>query len=150
MADIQILLNETLLSVVRESVGSNMFRHLYAVTGGEKKDILDDGDLACAFYVSSILSMFGLLESQHATVNGLVKDLEQSGWKKVEELQEGAVIIWEEQAQAHDEEHRHAGIYVGNDRAVSNSFEKKVPKEHHWTYNDTRGVEAIYWNDKLG
>jgi len=39
--------------------------------------------LDCAFFVSSILLMFGLIKKNHATVKNTLADMQKSGWQKI-------------------------------------------------------------------
>jgi hypothetical protein len=148
-------LSKTYLQTINNSVGSNLFRNLFAKVGGVEKDILNDGELSCAYFVSHILLMFKLINEGHATVKGTVRDMEQSGWVKIEDLREGAVLVWD--ASVQDEEgnmHDHIGFYIGDDQAISNSSSKRTPQRHFWTFakegeDGYRKVSAIYWNEKL-
>lgn len=126
-----------------------MWRNQYAKVNGERQDIIKDGQLACAFYVSTILVMFGLIKELHATVNGTVKDLEASGWKKVKKPKPGAVLAWEAITFDDGSVHKHIGFYIGQERAVSNSAEQGIPVEHDWLFNGSRKIETIYWHQKL-
>lgn len=136
---------DTYLAVVRNSVGTNSFKNFYALVFGGRKDILEDGRLSCAYFVSSVLHQFQLMKTPHTGINGTVSDMEESGWIKIAESREGAVILWEEKEDGRRERHKHLGFYMGNDAAISNNEEEGVPVVHHWTYNNGRGVEAIYW-----
>lgn len=143
----------TYLRMIRSSVGSRMFQRLYAK--GPKRDLLKGGRLACAFYVSSLLAARSLADGPHATVAGLVRDLERSGWRKISRPRIGCVLVWEEAEQVRGERHRHIGFYLGRGRAVSNSSRRQVPVRHHWTYGQADGqpkrrVIAKYWHPSLG
>lgn len=148
-----LLHRETYLSLIKESIGSKMFRTSWALVGGTKKDILKNGLLSCAFYASSVLVIAGLLPRVHATVAGTVRDMESSGWKKVSRPRPGDVLVWEG-ADTRDGIHTHIGFYVGKNSAVSNSSTKGVPLRHHWTFGakgkkPVRRVTAIFRSPKL-
>ena len=143
------LLRDSYLAVIDNSVGSSLFRNLYAEVDGEKKDIMDNGDLSCAFFTSSILALFKLVKETHATVDGTVRDLQESGWKIIKEPKIGAVLVWEKADFTNDGLHKHVGFYVENEKAISNSSKEKSPTKHHWTFNGERKVEMIFWNEKL-
>ena len=135
-------------------IRTNMFRNLYAKVDGVEQDILKDGDRSCAVFVSSILHHLQLIQEPHATVPGLVRDMEKSGWEEIQNPKEGAVLVWEEQLQASGEMHPHAGFYVGNEEAISNSWQQKQPMVHHYTYGEEEGkpirpIAAMYWHPKL-
>jgi hypothetical protein len=128
--------NSSYLAAVHDSVGSRMFRHLYALDEqGKRSDILQDGRLGCAYYVAFILYHFQLVKQPHATVASTVKDMEESGWTIVEAPEIGDVLLWEPSVEhVEDESHEHLGFYVGNERAVSNSSSTGEIVEHDWTF----------------
>ena len=146
---------DTYIAVIKNSVGSKMFRNSYAKVDGKKTDIMKNGDLSCAWFVSSLLYLFKLIKDAHATVNGTIKDLQQSGWKKIKKPKIGNVIVWEKIDFGNKDFHKHIGFYIGNNKAISTSNSKKgQPIIHHWTYGikrnkPVRKVKAIFWHKKL-
>lgn len=143
------LFRDTYLAMIKNSAGTKMFRNFYARVDGKKTDVMKNGDLSCAFFVSSLLSILGLAETTHGTIESTIKDMKQSGWKSVKKLASGNIIVWEEK-----KEHEHIGFYIGNNKALSNSSTKKSPAIHHFTYGvknskPVRKIEAIYWHKKL-
>lgn len=155
MALVTPLLFPTYLSLIEGAVGSSMFRHSYAMVDGEERDILEDGDLSCAFFVSSILTITRLSKEIHATVSGTLRDMEASGWTNIAEPRVGAVLVWEAQEQARGP-HEHIGFCISDTEAVSNDWITKVPTKQHITYgtredgSPVRAVTAIYWHPLLG
>lgn len=110
----KLLIIQTYLSMIRSSVGTTMFRHVFAEADGVRKDLLEDGQLSCAFYVSSMLSMFHLIGAQHTTVASTVKDLLEHGWREIVDPREGCVLVWESQVQKPGSgPHEHIGLYGG-------------------------------------
>jgi hypothetical protein len=79
---------------------------------------------------------------------GTIKDLNESGWIEIKNPHVGSIIVWDEM-DFDGEKHKHIGFYIGNKKAISNSFFKKVPTEHHWTFEGKRRGTNIFWNDKL-
>lgn len=142
-------MGETYLAAIKNSVGSKMFKNLWAKVDGKRKDILRDGDLSCAFYASSVLYLFKLIKEIHATVDGTIKDLKNSGWVDIKKPKMGAVLVWAEKDFGKGEKHKHMGFYIGNNQAVSNSSSKKCPKIHNWKIFDGRKIETILWHSKL-
>lgn len=143
---------DTYIATVQNSVGSKMFKQCFAFVNGAKKDIAENGVLSCALFVSSILVMFGLLKSRHATVEGALKYMQKNGWYKIKKPRAGAVLVWE--ASAESSSHKHIGFYISKNFAISNSSNKNVPTRHHWTFgknniNAKRRINSIWWNDKL-
>lgn len=141
--------------MIKNSVGSKLFRNLYFDVDGRSEDILKNGDISCSRFVSVILHSFYLLDQSHATVSGLITDMEKSEWKKIDKPRIGAVLIWEARKQNRGTVHRHPGFYVDNGKAISHRDIGRVPTEHDWEYkgeigiNSGRKVEAIYWHKKL-
>ncbi|MBP9822284.1 MAG: hypothetical protein KBC81_02485 [Candidatus Pacebacteria bacterium] len=147
----------SLLAIVENAVkdGDNyLFRNLYADEDGQEIDILENGRNSCGVFVSWILLTLGLIKSPHATVHATEKDMLDSGWFEVKELEPGAVIVWEKREGAMFDGERipkeHIGFYVGNNAAISNDSKKTgFPWSHHVTYDGTRNVEKIYWHNDL-
>lgn len=145
-------------NMIENSVGTNLFRNFYLKINGGEKDILENGRLSCAVFVSSILVLRGLIEGPprgpHATVKSLIKNMENSGWRKIKKLRPGAVLVWEPRKIGR-RVNEHVGFYFSAFFAVSNRAEEKGPFLHHWTFGEKRGkpvrrVSGIYWHDKLG
>lgn len=144
---------DSYLSAIRNSVDSKTFRNLFFEISDKKTDITKNGELSCAVFVSSILKMFDLIKKRHSTVSGTIKDLIDSGWKKIERPKRGSILVWEDK-NTEEGVHKHVGFYVGQRQAISNRRSTRVPSIHHWTYGTkdktpTRKVETIYWHQSL-
>lgn len=137
---------DTYLAVVKNSINSKMFRNLYAKVNGKKTDITDNGNLSCAFFVSSILYMFRLIREMHATVNGTVRGLIEFGWTEIEKPKVGCILVWKETDFGKGDLHKHIGFYIGQNKAISNDYKKGFPVEHEWKF---REIEIMLWNPKL-
>lgn len=144
-----LIIPETYLAVIKNSIGSKLFRNFYAKVNGKKTDILRNGELSCAFYVSSILLLFRLIKTGHATVDSTVRDLKQSGWKNIKKPKIGSIIVWKKISFGNKDSHKHIGFFIGNNKAISNISKLGYPREHHWTFGSKRKVELILWNKKL-
>ncbi|SRR3989339_919259 len=149
---IKQLKKESYLKFIKNSAGVSTWRNFYAEVGGVKKDVLKNGDLSCAFFATSVLLIFGLIEKVHFTVKGAVGDLEKSGWKEINNLKPGAVLIWEKNKFFSNE---HIGFYLNKKKAISNYFLKKKPFQHHFTYGTINGLPKrkiikIFWHKELG
>ncbi|MBU6491019.1 hypothetical protein KGQ25_02625 [Patescibacteria group bacterium] len=148
-----ILQKESYIAMVRNAEGTRLFRNLYAAVDGKRTDIVRDGDLSCAFFVSSILCFFRLIATPHATVSGLVRDLESSGWRKTEIPMPGDIIVWEPLLLSSGETHPHIGFFLGGEKAVSNDSETQTPINHHVTFGarsdgtPVRAIVALYTRD---
>lgn len=152
---LKFLKKKSLLAIVTNSLkgGDNyLFRNVYAKDeNGREIDILEDGKNSCAAFVSWILLAVELIKRPHATVEGTEKDLLDNGWYEIKELRPGAVLLWEPKIGKFDGLlHRHAGFYIGNNEAISNSSHNSgFPIKHHYDYNGARKVEKIYWHSDL-
>jgi hypothetical protein len=135
---IKILTYQNYLEMIKTSRGSKMFRRLYILDQGKKKDILKNGDLSCAFYVSSILKIFDLISAPHATVQGAIEDMLKNNWRETKALKPGNVLVWQEKKYDNGEYHSHLGFYLGKDKAISHNSWKKSPTVHHFTYGRTK------------
>jgi hypothetical protein len=149
MSDIIRLIPETYLAVIRNSVGSKLFRSFYAKVNGKKTDVMRKGELSCAFFVSSILTLFKLAKEVHATVDSTIKDMRESGWKKCRKPKIGCILLWEEMDFDRGCRHKHIGFFVGRDKAVSNSTKLHVPAAHHWTFNGKRKIRMMLAHPKI-
>lgn len=130
---IQLLPKETYLAMVQNAVGSHQYRNCYATVNGVKRDLVQGGKNACAFFTSTLLFGFGLIKKPHLTVESTRKDLIESGWKPIQKPIPGCILFWENKT-SKNEEHGHVGFYLANENAVSTSSSKKVVAKHHWTY----------------
>lgn len=140
------------IQVIKNSIGSKMFRNLY-VRSPEKNefDAMGDGANSCAFYVSSVLLLFGKASAVHGTIERTLEDMTQSGWAKVNTPKIGDVLLWESK-DFKDGPHRHIGFYIGGGKAVSNSSTQKAPAMHDKHFGqEKRKIEASYrmyhWDD---
>ncbi len=142
------LIFDTYIAVIKNSIGSKLFRNFYAKVDGKKLDIMNNGELSCAFYVSSILVLFSFIKKVHGTVDSTVKDLQQSGWRVIKKPKIGSIIVWEKMDFKKGDSHKHIGFYIGNNQAISNSYKLGYPIKHHLTFNNKRKVELILWNQR--
>ncbi|HET8575434.1 MAG TPA: hypothetical protein VFM02_04700 [Candidatus Paceibacterota bacterium] len=147
------MLQETYLTMLQKSVGSKMFQTAYVTVRGKKRDVLKNGELSCAFFVSSVLRLFGLIKEVHVTVSGTVSDMEKSGWKEIQKPRKGSVLIWEPVSEK-GEFHGHIGFFLGKSMAVSNSTKNKKIAEHHYTFGreksrPKRKIRRILHHPKL-
>ena len=129
--------------------------------GGKTIDILENGNLSCAFYVSSLLSLFStfkfLKNPPHSTIAGTIKDMKSSGWYEIKTLKPGSILLWEEKKfgdQYAKKGHKHLGFYVGKKKAISNSSKRGMPISHSFTFGFVnskrfRKIEDIFWHKAL-
>jgi len=147
------------LTVIKNSVGSKMFKHVYISENNKEKDILENGEYSCAYYVSCILKMFNLINqetSPHAMISGLIKNILNYGWKETKKLKPGNILIWEDGLATDGKMHSHIGFYLEKNKAISTIPRVSVviirgnnkiflsdkglglPKVHHYTYGQTK------------
>jgi len=155
------VLRDSYLRAIRNSIGTKLFRNFFALVDGKKKDILQSGDLSCAYFVSCVLKIFGLIKNPHLTVKRTIADMKQSGWRETKNLKVGCVLVWEKQ-RFNKDDHAHIGFYIGNNQAISNFYKKRTPMKHSFTFGGKaelsqghakrggkRKIEGIWWNKKL-
>ncbi len=148
---VKFLLRDSYLAVINNSIGTRMYRNLYAEVDNVVTDVSHDGELSCAYFVSSVLAALGLIKKSHAVVSSTVKDLQESGWHEVPAAHEppiGSVVVWENAAFSGGELHRHIGFYIGNGNAISNDQKTGCPNKHS-LQSATRNIESIFWHPKL-
>lgn len=131
----------TLIKIIKNSLNSNFFRNNYFFVKGKSKDILKNGRLSCAFYVTTILKILNLIKEIHLTVESTLKDLQKSGWYKIEKPKKGAIILWDKK-----NNHYHIGFYWDKKRAVSNISKKRKPSFHSLKY---RKILAFYSHEEI-
>jgi len=125
---------KNLVIVAENSCGSNFFRNYYV----QGRDILADGDLSCAWYVSTVLVAVRLIDGVSFKVNGLLHRLDESDqWKKylLQEcsLESGDIIVWDP-IEFRTNWHYHVGFYLDDDIAVSNRSISGQPGKHSIRY----------------
>lgn len=131
---------KTLQSLIESSVGSILFQHLFVThDDGSTTDILQGGELSCAFFASSLLSQAGLLDRPHATVAKVEKLLREQGWQETESSKMGDIVLWP----ASEAGHEHIGFYIDESTAISNSAIEKVPTRHGMTISGGRTPRAF-------
>ncbi len=141
---------ENFLLGVRNSIGSQLFR---SYLDKEGNDVLKDGDLSCAYFLSSILLIHGLIDRAHFTVPGTLIAMEKAGWYEIKTLKIGCIVIWGSVHQ-NGADHKHLGVYIGDQQAISNRSSLGMPGEHplHYSGLDKDGnkkkapVLAYYWH----
>jgi hypothetical protein len=125
-----LALKESLYAVLEGSIESSMFRKLYGKHAGALEDVINNGDLACAFFVSSILSMFELISGGiHTTVQVTLEDMEASGWQRTDVPEALAVVLWGEKQGDDGRPHFHIGICLDGIHAIEHSAKTKSPRK---------------------
>lgn len=125
-----------LVTMAQNACGSNQYRNYYV----DDCDILKNGDLSCAWFVSSLLVCNRLIDGVSFTVRGLETRLQESPcWDEVHfdllfgNLKPGDIIFWDS-IPFKKEKHYHVGIYTGSENAISNRSLTGQPGKHHIRY----------------
>lgn len=80
----RILKQKNYLVSIRNAIKSPMFRNLFVMDDtGNEYDILENGNLSCAFFVSSMLYIFQLIDGPHTTVHSTIDKMIEFGWKEI-------------------------------------------------------------------
>ncbi len=146
---VEILLKESYLAMIKNSVGTKMFQEYFAKVNGKKEEVLHKGDRSCAIYVSSILLLFRLIKNTQLTVHRTLKDMQKSGWVEIKRPKVGCILLWEEKEYGKGNPRKHIGFYIGKNKAISNSSKKGSPTIHSYKKHDGRKLEKVFWNSKL-
>lgn len=146
---IEIILPATYLAAIDNSAGSRFFQNLFARVDGKKADILRGGELSCAFFVSSLLLLFGLISRKHANVDSTLRSMRRSGWYDIARPKRGAVIVWGIKDFGKGDSHKHIGFCLDGRTALSHSFYKKTPVRHDIDSAKLGPIERILWHPRL-
>lgn len=140
------LLRRTLLHMLRASADTGMFQHVYVrrKSDGKELDTMEGGELSCAFYVSGMLAMAGLIDRAHSVVPTVIERMKQANWYEIPTPKPGCVVYWPEY-----EGHEHMGFKLEGDDYISNSLVKRSPQIHQAQLPDGRRPEAYYWHSAL-
>jgi hypothetical protein len=136
---------ETYQAMVRNSIGSAMFKNFYLKDAdGKELDAMDNGDNSCAFYVSAVLTIMGKVKGIHGTINSTLEDMRESGWQEAETMASGDVLVWEAM-EFPNGSFQHVGFYLGKDKAISASATQGVIAEHDVNFGEAnRPVIQIF------
>jgi len=133
--------------MVFASVGSVAFRNCSVIDDSNEnwsKDLLENGKLSCAYFVSAMMKIFDLIADLHVTVDGTIGDMKISGWHEIvirdqkdifNILQSGDVIVWK------GDPHKHIGFYFGAGAAISNCSGTGTIIAHRYDYQK---IEKIF------
>lgn len=138
--NIIVLPKETYQKMVENSKGTKMFNSLFVQVKetGIVQDILQDGMYSCAFFVSTVLAMFRLIDEPYTTVKSLREKVAQDKKKfyQVSQSECGDIIFWEEITFEDGSKNEHAGFALNAEEAMSTSFREKQVSKHHITFGE--------------
>jgi len=148
---VELLKYKSYLKMIKNSVGTKMFRNLYLEKDGKEIDATKNGNLSCAFFVSNVLLMWGMISEGHAIVERTTEDMKKNGWQEIakSKIKPGDVIVWEKQITPNGKLHLHNGFYIGDKKAISNYYKMKTPVIHSWDCNGKRKIIAVYHYPKF-
>jgi hypothetical protein len=140
------LAKKNYLYAIEAVVGSSLFRHMYVLDKrtGTEFDAMDDGDKACAYLVSGVLTLHGLIDHAHATVPTTIEKMTEAGWHKTDAPQWGDIVVWPTHS-----DHMHIGFYIDEHVCVSNSSQLRVPVKHGLQMHDGRRPVKYYTHSIL-
>jgi len=145
-----VAFKKTYFATLKNSVGSKLWRNFYMLHEGAYVDVLHDGNVSCAYYVSSILYQFRLIAEIHTFVDNTVTDMLRSGWIADPQPCPGAVIVWEPKTFATSgETHKHIGFYLRDNLAVSHSDKYRSPILHPCEQHNGRRIALVLWHPAL-
>lgn len=145
----KLLTQDNYLVMIKSSIGVKLWQTLYAEIDGKRVNITKNGKLSCAYFVSSLLHHFKLIDDVHATVEGTLKDLQNSGWKKTAYPKPGAIVVWEPSDDHDGTPHPHIGFFVGGGKAISNSSKLKYPTMHDIYFGRLQRKIRGFWMKKV-
>jgi hypothetical protein len=143
---LQRLIHKNLIYTVRTIVDSELFKHIYVrdTRDGREFDAMDDGIGACAYTVSGVLALHGLIDHPHATVAKTIARMQDAGWVKTNTPKPGDVVQW-----AALNDNMHMAFFIGDDQVIGNSTQNRVPKQYALTLPDGRKPIAYYTHPSL-
>jgi hypothetical protein len=127
----KMVLFQSYMAKIRNSAGDRAYRNLYySFDDGRVRDVLQNGNLSCAYFVSSVLQHFGLLKNFDINVESTVAAMKSAGWQKVAKPVPGNVIVWERRCFRRGDCHMHIGFFIGRGRVMSMSSRHRFPVYH--------------------
>ena len=140
---------QTYLKMIENSPGTKLFNSAFVedVRTGEVRDVLNDGELSCAFFVSGVLSLLGLMDRPHSTVKTVIDTLRGSkNWKEFDKksLKNGDIIVWEVVTFEDGTQNEHIGFCLDTNKAVSTSYIEKSVVLHSIDFDGKRKIEKIF------
>jgi hypothetical protein len=148
------LRRRTLIYIANNSVGSKMWAKSFILDSDDKvHDLYEDGNLSCAYHVSTTLKMCELWKDQAVgNVGSLVDKLPQNGWYQIDSPRPGAIIVYGRNLLHRAWATMHIGIIVGEDEVISNgSNDSHIIRRHPINYTKLksgqwREIEGYWWH----
>lgn len=141
-------LYKSYIAAIKNSIGSRIFRKLYMYDKDADRvvEVLQNGNLSCAYFVSSILFHFGLISELNVNVQETAAAMKAAGWQTVKKPVPGSVIVWDKKYFKKSKAwHGHIGFFVRSGRAISTSSRTGYPVIHNLR-PDGRKIVEILWH----
>lgn len=151
----------TFLGMLSGSVGSTFFRKMIGKDeNGRLVDHTKNGDLSCAYFVSSVLHILSsiytitYMSGIHLSIDYVLGDILEyrSGWQEIHlsrldisKVNPGAVIVW-----GSEFGNRHIGFKGFGDCVISNSSASGRIERHDLRLSDGRTVCKAFWHKSFG
>jgi hypothetical protein len=150
--NIIVLHKETYLQNINNSVGSKIFNSMYGYfrDTGETKDFINDGEFACAYFVSSILTINEAMVKPFTTVDGLKKVMgRDKKWFIVpqEQIEAGDVIFFRKSIIDDGSENAHVGFAQNEKDVVSTNYKIKEVDVRPIRFQDIDVVYRYMWSN---
>lgn len=139
-----MLYKKTYIKAIENSIGSRIFNSLFVEESGKSRDVMNDGEFSCAFFVSSLLALFESIDKPCATVATLRGKLKAGkGWQEVGEdgVEPGDVVFWQKVRFEDGSENAHVGFAINGKEAVSTDYKKRQIGKNPLHF---RQIEAAY------
>ncbi len=139
-------LYKSYIVAIRNSIGSRLFRKLYMYDKDADRvvEVLGNGNLSCAYFVSSILRHFGLIDNIRVNVGETALALKAQGWQTAQKPVPGSVIIWNTAYFKKSKSwHGHIGFFISPARAISTSSRLGCPAIHNLRPNGRKIIEIL-------
>lgn len=144
--DLTKLTLKNLLSYIHGAVGTELFQNIYVRdSNGRQFDALAGGERSCAYVVSTILTMCGLIDRPHAVTATTLEAMKAAGWQAAEKPVAGAVACWPPS----DSQPAHIGFYLDEQTYMSNSSAHRVATLHGPKLADGRLPAEYYVHPEL-
>lgn len=142
---LKLALFKSYIVTIKNSIGARAYRNFYyEFPNGRVMDVLQNGNLSCAYFVSSILFHFGLIGQLHIKVEDAVAAMKTAGWQIAESPAPGDVVVWGRMYfKKSNSWHMHIGFYIGRNRAISTSSQTGFPVIHHIRYRGRKIAEYL-------
>jgi hypothetical protein len=144
-------LYKSYVAAIKNSIGTRAFRQLYMYDKDADRvvEVLQNGNLSCAYFVSSTLHHFGLLDNFRVNVEETATAMKAQGWQTIKKPVPGSVIVWNKMYfKKSKKRHGHIGFFVGPHRAISTSSHLGYPVIHNLRPNGRKIIE-ILWHPRL-